>query len=107
MIETVSFCMSRKYEGISFSPEEEEAIHRIAEGDTVAKLKLVKACMDLVVKLANWYALENQKQFSQMVQIGILEVVRAAERFDASQPIEFIDYAAQEIIKAMTKWDKT
>jgi len=90
-----------KYNECQFSPIEEEKICNIAAGDIVAKLEMVKACMDLVVKLAKWYALENGVLFSQMVRVGVFAIIKAAESFDGSGEKDFIDYAGQQIVKAM------
>jgi DNA-directed RNA polymerase specialized sigma subunit len=86
---------------VSFSPEQEEAICRIVSGDIVAKLELVKTCMDLVVKFANWYSFEYGTPFSQLVHIGVLTVIRTAEKFYGSENTNFNDYLSQEIMKAM------
>lgn len=100
-IEIMSPYMERKYNNISFSPEEEEPISKLASGDIIAKLELVKNCMDLVVKLANWFSSENELPFQQVLQAGVSAVIRAAESFDSSKKMSFIDYASQEIVKAM------
>jgi len=89
------------YSKVSFSPEQEEAICRIVSGDIIAKLELVKTCMDLVVKFANWYSFEYGTPFSQLVQIGVLTVIRTAEKFYGSENTNFNDYLSQEIMKAM------
>lgn len=95
-----------KYKGIAFTPEDEEKICKIATGDVLAKLNMVKTCMNLVVKLANWYSLENSVEFTQMIQVGIMAVIKAAETFNSSEQINFIDYASQTIIKEMIKSSK-
>ncbi len=99
MIQIANPC--RDYSKVSFSPEQEEAICRIVSGDTVAKLELVKTCMDLVVKFANWYSFEYGASFSQLVQIGVLTVIRTAEKFYGSENTDFNNYLSQEIMKAM------
>lgn len=95
-----------KYKGIAFTSEEEEKICKIAEGDVLAKLNMVKTCMDLVIKLANWYSLENGIEFTKMIQVGVMAIIRAAETFDLSKQTNFIDYASQMIVKEMVKTSK-
>jgi len=53
------------------------------------------------IKFANWYALEYGTSFSQLVQIGVLTVVRTAEKFCGSENTSFTDYLSQELMKAM------
>ncbi len=98
--------VTHKYKGIAFTPEDEEKICKIATGDVLAKLNMVKTCMNLVVKLANWYSLENCADFTQMIQVGIMAIIRAAETFNSSKQTNFIDYASQTIVKEMMKSSK-
>ena len=91
----------KDYRKISFSPEQEEAICRTVSSDVVARLELVKTCMDLVVKFANWYALESGMPFSKLIQIGVITVVKSAERYGGSEKTNFVDYLSQELLKAM------
>ncbi len=98
--------VTHKYKEIAFTSEEEEKICRIATGDVIVKLNMVKTCMNLVVKLANWYSQENEVPFSRMVQVGIMAIIKAAENFDVSEQTNFIDYASQVIIKEMIKSSK-
>ena len=106
MIQIASTHTYKDFGKVSFSPEQEEAICRIVSGDIVAKLELVKTCMDLVVKFANWYAFEYGTPFSQLVQIGVYTVVKAAERFYGSVDTSFTDYLSQELMKAMIAFSK-
>ena len=48
MIQIANPYINRDYGKVSFSPEQEEAICRTVSDDIVAKLELVKTCMDLV-----------------------------------------------------------
>lgn len=98
--------ITHKYKEIAFTSEEEEKICRIAKGDVLAKLNMVKTCMDLVVKLANWYSIENYVEFAQMVQVGIMAIIKAAESFNSSGQTNFIDYASQIVVKEMIKSSK-
>lgn len=106
MIQIANPYTYKDYGKISFSPEQEEAICRKVSGDVIARLELVKTCMDLVIKFANWYALENGMPFSKLVQIGVLTVVKSAERYCSSEKISFADYLSQELMKAMMESSK-
>ena len=91
----------RGYTEISFSPEQEEKICSRVSGDVILKLELVKNCVEMIVKLAKWYSLENGVPLSQLIQIGVLAVVRAAENFCNSEDISFVDYLCNEVMRAM------
>lgn len=97
---------THKYKEIAFTSEEEEKICKIVADDVIAKLNIVKTCMNLAVKLASWYSQENGVQFSQMVRVGIMAIIKAAENFNTSEQINFIDYASQMIVKEMVKSSK-
>ncbi len=98
--------VAHKYKEIAFTAEEEEKICRITTGDVIAKLNMVKTCMNLVVKLANWYAIENGVQFQRMVKVGIMAIIKAAETFNSPEQTNFIDYASQMIVKEMMSSSK-
>jgi DNA-directed RNA polymerase specialized sigma subunit len=106
LIQIADLYTYKDYRKISFSPEQEEAICRTVSDDVVARLELVKTCMDLVVKLANWYALESGMPFSRLVQVGVIAVVRSAERYCDSEKTSFVDYLSQELMKAMMESSK-
>jgi len=96
----------KEYTEITFSPEQEERICSRISGDTVVKLDLVKTCIELIIKLARWYSVENSVPFPQLVQIGILAIVKAAEDFCSSDDVGFIDYLCGEVMRAMIKYSK-
>lgn len=94
---------AKEYGSVSFSSEEEKLICSSISGDVLAKVELVKSCIDIVLRSARWYSMETGKPISQNIQTGILAVVKAAETFHHSQHIKFIDYVSQEVIKAMAQ----
>ncbi len=57
--------------------------------------------MDIVIKLARWYSTESGMPLDQLVQIGILTVVKSVGNFCNSKEASFNDYISQEIMKAM------
>lgn len=107
MIQFVNPYTCKDYNKISFSPEQEEAICRISAQDSVSKLELVKTCMDIVIKLARWYSTESGIPLDQLVQTGILTVVKSAGNFCNSEEDSFNDYISQEIMKAMINLSKS
>lgn len=107
MIQFVNPYTCKDYNKISFSPEQEEAICQISAQDSMSKLELVKTCMDIVIKLARWYSTESGLPFDQLVQTGILTVVKSARNFSKSDEVSFNDYISQEIMKAMMNLSKS
>jgi len=105
----MEFCpyMPKGYTEISFSPEQEEKICSRASGDVMMKLELVKICIDMIVKLASWYSLENGTPFSQLIQIGIFAVAKASENYCNSENISFVDYLCNEVMRAMIEYSES
>jgi DNA-directed RNA polymerase specialized sigma subunit len=106
LIQLMNPYICRDYDKVSFSPEQEEAICKVVPKDAIARLELVKTCMELVVKFANWHASESGKPFNQLVQSGILAVVKSAENYCNSEKSSFSDYISQEIMRAMSDSSK-
>jgi len=73
--------------------------------DILERLKLVKSNMDLVVSLATWYSIGEEKLFSQMLKVGISSVVKSARTFSGHRT-EFGEYLKKEISNAMLKFSK-
>jgi len=107
LIQLVNPYTCKDYNKVSFSPEQEEAICGISAKDSISKLELVKTCMDIVIKLAKWYSTESGIPFDQLVQAGVLAVVRSAGNFCNSEESNFNDYISQEIMKAMINLSKS
>lgn len=93
--------MCQIYKSISFSSEQEEMIQRIAFDYTLSKEFLIKKCLDLVTKMAYWYARENNKPLMQMLEIGKTAALNATRQFNNSGQIDFMSFVSQEILKAM------
>ncbi len=99
---TIESCIGQEHKEALFMLEE-GVIYKAALGDVIAKLKLVKAHIVLVTKIASWYSLEGDKPLSQALQAGIISIIKAAENFYNSQEDNFIDYVRKEIIKGITQ----
>lgn len=97
--------MNQKYNGVVFMQvkEETELLRQACLGDAKARLQLVKDYLDLVVELAAEYAAETGRAFPQMVQVGAMAVMKAADDFHCSQEIEFSDHLALHITRAIEK----
>ena len=87
------------------SAEEERALAlRIQQGDTEARAKLVEANLKFVISIARqyqgrWIPLED------LISIGNMGLIKAADRFDGTRGIKFISYAVwwvrQSILSAL------
>lgn len=99
---TIESCIDQERKEALFTLEE-GVIYKAALGDAIAKLKLVKAYIVLVTRIASWYSLEGNKPFSQALQTGIVSIIKAAETFYNSQEDNFIDHVRKEIIRGITQ----
>jgi len=81
--------------------EEIQLLHRACSGDVEARLQLVKEHLNLVVELAAGGAAKTGKPFSLMVQVGALAIIKAADEFDESQQVAFVEYVRHEITRAI------
>ena len=87
------------------TPEEETTLAmRIIEGDNAAKKRLSEANLRLVVSIAKRYVGRGM-QFLDLIQVGNLGLIKAAERFDYTKGFKFSTYATwwihQSIIRAI------
>lgn len=103
LTETLDSYLKRGYRGTQFmvGGKDSEIIYKAAKGDVEAKLKLVKNHLDLVVEIAAEYSAKTGRSFFQMIQIGTLAVIRAAEKYHNAYQISFVDRVREEIIKAI------
>jgi RNA polymerase sigma factor (sigma-70 family) len=73
---------------------------RAAAGDADARASLVEACLPMVVAAAQRYA-GRDVEVADLVQEGVLGVLRAADRFDASRGVPFRAYASWWLRQSM------
>jgi RNA polymerase primary sigma factor len=73
--------------------EEIELAKRIERGDLVAKEKLISSNLRLVVSIAKRYQVSTQLTLLDLVQEGMLGLIRAAEKFDWRRGHKFSTYA--------------
>ncbi len=74
--------------------EEEECLKKIAEGDTEARDKLIVHNLRLVAYIVN-KKYPDCKDADDLVSIGTIGLIRAAETFDSSQNNRFSTYASR------------
>src|SRR3954451_24891126 len=86
-------------------PEEElELSRRIEQGDLAAKDRMICANLRLVVSVARQYAPASQGvPFLDLVQEGILGLIRAVEKFDWRRGHRFSTYATWWIRQAVER----
>ena len=82
--------------------EEQNYARRAADGDTVAKNKLIQANLRFVVNVAKKY--QNQGlPLADLISEGNIGLMNAIERFDVSKGYHFISYAVWWIRQAILK----
>jgi len=85
--------------------EELDLSRRIMQGDELAREKLIKANLRLVVKIAKAYA-SADVSFLDIVQEGNLGLIKAASKYDYRRNVRFSTYAAwwikQSIVRALS-----
>ncbi|ORC32863.1 RNA polymerase sigma factor RpoD/SigA [Marispirochaeta aestuarii] len=85
--------------------EELDLSRRIMQGDELAREKLIKANLRLVVKIAKAYA-STDVSFLDIVQEGNLGLIKAASKYDYRRNVRFSTYAAwwikQSIVRALS-----
>lgn len=85
-------------------PEEElELSRRIERGDLEAKDRLVNSNLRLVVHVARQYQGNHTLCFLDLIQEGVIGLVRAAEKFDYRKGLRFSTYATLWIRQAIQR----
>jgi RNA polymerase primary sigma factor len=85
------------------TPAEERALgRRIAGGDDRARSHLVHANLRLVMAHARRYRGSNVP-YADLVQEGVVGLIKAAGRFDAERGVHFATYASWSIRQAMSE----
>ena len=82
--------------------EEIELSQRIEQGDPVAKERMINSNLRLVVSLAKKYQ-GNDLPLLDLIQEGILGLIRAAEKFDWRRGYKFSTYATFWIRQAIQR----
>lgn len=85
--------------------EEAECLKKIAEGDAEARDKLIVHNLRLVAYIVN-KKYPDCKDADDLVSIGTIGLIRAAETFDCSQNNRFSTYASRCIDNAITNQRK-
>lgn len=85
------------------TPEEEVKLaYRIQQGDLVARDRLATANLRFVITVAKMYT-HDEEIFNDLVAVGNIGLVEAAEKFDPSRGFKFISFAVWHIRKEMLK----
>lgn len=84
------------------SREEETALLKnVQQGSERAKTQLIVANLRFVVSVAKRYRHINDIPFEDLIAVGNLGLMRAAQRFDSDKNVRFISYAVWWIRQAM------
>jgi RNA polymerase primary sigma factor len=83
--------------------EELELAKRIEQGDLLAKEKLITHNLRLVVSIAKRYQSAGELTLLDLIQEGMLGLIRAAEKFDWRKGFRFSTYATLWIRQAIQR----
>jgi len=91
----------RRLESVELSADElSDLAERAVAGDGSARDRLVVRCLPMVLRVARRYA-GHDVELADLVQEGVLGVLRALERFDPARGVPFVVYAGWWIRQAM------
>jgi len=84
--------------------EEVELAKKIQSGDMAARNKLATANLRFVISVSKMYGGSGDPEtFNDLVAVGNIGLLEAAEKFDASRGFKFISFAVWHIRKEMLK----
>jgi RNA polymerase primary sigma factor len=83
--------------------EELELGRRIQAGDAAARERMINSNLRLVVSIARKYHRQSQLCLLDLIQEGILGLIRAAEKFDPDRGFRFSTYATWWIRQAVQR----
>lgn len=81
--------------------EEVVLLEQVKAGNERAKQRLILANLRFVVAVAKRYKHINEVPFEELIAVGNLGLMRAAQRFDCAKNVRFISYAVWWIRQAM------
>ena len=81
--------------------EEVTLLEQVKAGNERAKQRLILANLRFVVAVAKRYKHINEVPFEELIAVGNLGLMRAAQRFDCAKNVRFISYAVWWIRQAM------
>ncbi len=81
--------------------EEIKLLIQVKAGNTRAKARLILSNLRFVVAVAKRYKNINDIPFEDLIAVGNLGLMRAAQRFDTDKNVRFISYAVWWIRQAM------
>lgn len=91
----------RRLESVEFSADElSDLAARAVAGDDAARDRLVVRCLPMVMRAARGYA-GRDVEVADLVQEGVLGVLRALQRFDPERGVPFVAYAGWWIRQAL------
>jgi RNA polymerase sigma factor (sigma-70 family) len=80
---------------------ERELVAAAQAGDRGARARLVEACLPLIASVARLYRDSPRVERVELLQEGVVGLLRALERFDASRGVPFWAYASFWVRQAM------
>jgi RNA polymerase primary sigma factor len=83
--------------------EEVELANKIQNGDLEARNRLATANLRFVITVAKMYT-HDPEIFNDLVAVGNIGLIEAAEKFDPSRGFKFISFAVWHIRKEMLKY---